>query len=159
MKIIRVTNNQLNNEGLNGLYFRISKRKGVKIAKDSGYVSPKLNLNSKKNQKIIKETTIGILAASATNELILVRYKSKYYLGILQNHITGKSVQGLDVSKIKKSLNAKKIIHSDLHHGNLIVNKKGIHVIDFDPALSYFVGEKSTYYTVKNRLIKKFKSL
>lgn len=157
MEVITLTKKQIHNQGQFGLYFRTSQREGIKISKDSGYQNPILNLNSKKNQKIIKEATIGLLAGSATKDVVLVTYMGKFYLGIRQRHITGKFDQDTNISKVKRSLNSKQIIHGDLHYKNIIINKHGPNVIDFDPCLSYFVGPKPVYYTVKNRIIKKIK--
>lgn len=158
MRLIKVSEKQLFGSGRFGNYFRLSQRMGVKISKIAGYANPALDVTTKKNQKVIKEATIGILAGGPTKELVLVQYKNKFFMGILQKHISGSMNKSVDVSSLKKDLNKKEVVHGDLHSKNVIVNKSGSHVIDFDPDLSYFVGKKQTYYTVKNKLIKNFRS-
>lgn len=159
MKIIKLTKKQLFDKGNFGLYFKISSKYGVKIDKKSGYKSKYINLNSLKNQRIIKEATIGKIANGPTKELVIVKFDKKYFLGIKQNHIYGHFDENLNILNVKKKLIKNKVIHSDLHHKNVIINKKGYNIIDYDPDFSYFVGDKKLYYTIKNSLIKDLKKL
>lgn len=158
MKTIILNEKQLFSSGRYGLYFRVSQRNGIKIIKGSG-VKKLPNLASAKNQKVIQEATIGVLAKSPTKKLVLVKYKGLYYVGIFQTHVrTVKSKANFSVEKIKSSLKKKKVVHSDIYVNNVLSTKKGFVLIDFDPDHSYFVGEKTVYYSVKNKLVKELKA-
>lgn len=157
--MINLSTSQLIKSGFFGHYFRISKTKGVKIYKHGGYKTTQIDLSSKLSQRIIQEATIGVLAQSTTKEISIVKYKSKYYLGIIQKHVATKiKTNKKDIKTAKSMLFKKDIAHSDLHEGNLLKTKSNIYVIDFDPTYSRFVGKKTTYYTIKNKLIKQLKS-
>lgn len=157
--MISLSTSQLIKSGFFGHYFRVSKTKGVKIYKHGGHKTSKIDLSSKLSQRIIQEATIGILAQSTTKKISVVKYKNKYYLGIIQKHVTNKIDTNRKDIKIAKSMLFKKdIAHSDLHPGNLLKTKSNIYIIDFDPTYSRFVGKKTTYYTVKNKIIKQLKT-
>jgi hypothetical protein len=156
MKTINVKSEPIN-EGRYGRYFQLSKSLEVKIYKVRGV--NKLNLKTVQSQRIIQEATIGLLAGSTTKSLVVVIYKGKQYLGILQKHISLKSspISLKDIREAKKSLSKNNVLHGDLHSGNLIKKKSGFIVLDFDPEYAFFIGKKQAYYTVKNRLIKELK--
>lgn len=158
MKIINLSKKQLVNSGRFGLYFRLSLRTGVKILKNAGYKEIP-DVNSLRNQKIIQEATIGVLADAPTKRLAFVKFEGKYYIGILQRHVASRgSSKSADVLKLKKELAKKEVVHGDLQTPKNIINSRnGFVVIDFDPDRAYYVGAKSTYYTVKNKLIKDLK--
>lgn len=158
MKIIKLYKKQIFDKGNFGIYFKISSKYGVKIDKKSGYKRKNLNLKSLKNHKIIQEATIGKIANGPTKSLVIVYFNKKYFLGIKQKHISGYFDNNLNILEVKKKLRKNKIIHSDLHSKNVILNKNGYNVIDYDPDFSYFVGDKRFYYTVKSSLIKELKN-
>ena len=145
-----------------GSYYRISKQTGVKIIRDNYFTSLKdLNSVIEKNDSVIKEASIGILADQLTKGIEIVKIGKKYYLGIVQKHFEQTNTYDLsvkDFDKIRKSLKKKNVIHGDLHEGNILFKSKSNYkVIDFDPDRSYYVGPKRNYYIVKNSLIKKIK--
>lgn len=154
MKVLKVKANTPYLEGRYGKYLRISNQEGVKIYKGQGRV--KINLNSPTSQRIIQEATIGVLANSPTKKLVIVQYKGKKYLGILQRHVSSKNsvIYDSDVKRIKQSLKKKLILHSDLHSGNLIKQGRKIIVLDYDPSFAFYIGKKQIYYATKNSLIK-----
>ena len=156
MKTLR--DHQIRGKGLSGTYFKVSSSKGVKII-GKGYQSQEILLRrvktSNRLQNIIKEATIGILANSATKTVEVVKYKKRFFLGIVQNHLTTKNVSYKIVVEVQKDLRKRKIAHGDLHGGNIRWNKNQAVAMDYDPERACFVGDKRAYYTVKTRLVKK----
>lgn len=157
MKTLRVKASTPVLEGRFGKYLRLSNNVGVKIYKGQGRDS--INLDSHTSQRIIKEATIGVLSNSPTKGLVIVSYKGKKYLGILQRHVSLKTLplNKKDVKKAKSELRKLEVIHSDLHSGNLIKKASKFVVLDFDPEYAFFIGKKQTYYATKHRLIKDLK--
>lgn len=150
---------QIRGKGAHGLYFKQSPSKGVKIT-GKGYESRKTLKSriktSKKLQKVIKEATIGLLAGGATLGVEIVKYQGRYFLGINQRHLSSnKEVTEKTLKFVKDSLRKKKVLHGDLHFGNVRFFKGLAVAVDFDSDYAIFVGKKNVYYTVKNRLIKK----
>lgn len=152
---------QIEGQGKFGIYFKLTPKSGVKILKNSGYLSKKINLKSQKNQDLIKEVTIGLFAKQLTKGIDVFKYKNKYYLGIVQTHFNSvpKDFTINELKNAKKEIFKNKVVHSDLHDGNLLWNprSKKIKVIDFQPSFAYYIGDKREYYRVKNGLIKKLK--
>lgn len=160
--MITLSKKQIHDQGRFGIYFRLNRSTGVKILKNKGYKDPQFILkNIKTNAKLqssVKEATLGKLADSTTQGLVLVKFNSLYYLGIKQKHIGGKIILNLgdkDVEAVKKNLKKKNIIHGDLNPRNILKTRRGLTPIDFDAERCFFIGKKAHYYTFKNRLIKK----
>lgn len=159
--MIKILKSQFCGKGTSGLYFRISQREGVKIFFRKKHKRPGnilKSLPSESCQEIIREATIGKLA-HVSKRLSIVEFEGFYYLGIVQKHISGRmgNTTPKEVLAIKKGLKAAKIIHGDIHNKNVIRTKNKLVPIDFDSRLSWYFGDKKTYYTVKNGIIKELK--
>lgn len=182
VKLYQLRKKDLKGSGVFGKYFQITNKLGIKII-GRGMKSKKNLLKSKKVFLIAKEATYLKLAEKSgispkVHDVVIARYKGKYYPGILMQHIKGKTAYNYDpygefkvtkagvistrgtkrpIGFVKSKLKQCKIIHKDAHYNNMIVNKSSIKVIDFSPDEIRYKGKKEDYDQINLLLTEKLK--
>lgn len=183
MKLYQLKKRDLKGSGVFGKYFQLSSKLGIKII-GRGMKSKKNLLKSKNIFLAAKEATYLKLAEKSgispkVHDVVIARYKGKYYPGILMQHIKGKTVYNYDptidfkvtnhgvissrgtkrpIGFVKSKLKKCKIVHKDAHYNNMIVNKSSIKVIDFSPEQIRFNGQKDHYDQINLLLTEKLKT-
>lgn len=131
---------KLVNSGSFGSYYKINKRRGIKVIWHS-----RINIATKEAKYLNVAARAGL--APRCHEIVKVKYNlAGTNYGLIVDHIDGRGTSWSTKTdttkpqeKLDKALREVGIVNGDLYGNNVRLTKKGYVVVDFSPSQCRFV--------------------